>query len=226
MRSRITSARGAPKRNCQQEKPSRRPQGLWTAVDGPHLVTVSGQATAGGRALDHAEESKQERLTKVQHLLHRAAVVAGTRRSVHSWLAVNLLSKVRKRCRARRFTLDFPPQIRRAHLGTSSSSSGIGKLAHEIKGLSSRRRYRIAAGVGVAGSAPARLDPYRRSGQTAAPLAALSGVLFSPRLNALGQDAEAPVIVRHTIRDCFHGGFKILVGRINEQPLSQNVVRL
>jgi hypothetical protein len=41
----------------------------------------------------------------------------------------------------------------------------------------------------------------------------------------LGQDAEARVIVCYTLCHCFHRGFEIFVGRIDEKPLSQNLMR-
>src|SRR2546422_1114145 len=52
-----------------------------------------------------------------------------------------------------------------------------------------------------------------------------SDVLSAPRLRTLGQDAEARVIACYMLRHCFHGGFKIFVGRIDEKPLSQNLMR-
>src|SRR6185436_1861605 len=39
-----------------------------------------------------------------------------------------------------------------------------------------------------------------------------------------GQDAEARVIACDMLRHGFHGGFEIFVGRIDEQPLSQNLM--
>ena len=44
--------------------------------------------------------------------------------------------------------------------------------------------------------------------------------LSPPRLRTLGQDAKARVIARYMLRHCFHGGFEIFVGRIDEKPLS------
>ena len=46
-----------------------------------------------------------------------------------------------------------------------------------------------------------------------------------PRLRAPGQDAETRVIAGYTFRHPFHGGFEIFVGRIDEKPLSENLVR-
>ena len=37
-----------------------------------------------------------------------------------------------------------------------------------------------------------------------------------------GHDAEARVVARDMLRHGFHGGFEIVVGRIDEQPLAEN----
>jgi hypothetical protein len=41
-----------------------------------------------------------------------------------------------------------------------------------------------------------------------------------------GQDTNARVIARNALGDGFHDGFKIVFGRIDEKPLSQDVMRL
>lgn len=43
--------------------------------------------------------------------------------------------------------------------------------------------------------------------------------------SAPGQDAEAPVIAGYPLHYCFHGGLKIFVGGIDEEPLSQKLMR-
>ena len=50
-------------------------------------------------------------------------------------------------------------------------------------------------------------------------------VASGSRPQSPGQDAEARVIACYMLRDCVHGGFEILVGGIDEKPLSQNRMR-
>lgn len=60
-----------------------------------------------------------------------------------------------------------------------------------------------------------------------------SGPRCAPRFDVLSrpsprtprQDAEAGIIGCYALRHRFHSGFEILVSRIDEQPLSQNLVR-
>ena len=58
--------------------------------------------------------------------------------------------------------------------------------------------------------APARLD---------------SLVLSPPRLRIPGHDTEARVIACDALRHLFHGRFEVFVARIDEHPLSQNLMR-
>src|SRR5271170_953955 len=50
-------------------------------------------------------------------------------------------------------------------------------------------------------------------------------LLSPPRLRTPGQDAETRVIAGYTLRHCFHGGFEIIVGGIDEKPLSEDFMR-
>jgi hypothetical protein len=52
-----------------------------------------------------------------------------------------------------------------------------------------------------------------------------AGRLCRPRLRTPGLNSEARVIVCYMPRHCFHGGFEIFVCRIDEKPLSENLVR-